>query len=91
MWHQFGPWPGICAATLWTDLPWQDTQHQVEHEEGADDDERDEVEPVPGVSRYIVGLHTHKEHRRKREEDEFQWKSLTLHTLGSLIFLKSPF
>jgi len=40
------------------DSPREDTEHQVEHEEGSDDDEGDEVEPVPGVSCYIVGLDT---------------------------------
>lgn len=38
------------------DLPWKNTEHQVEHEEGPDDDEGDEVEPVPGVSCHIIGL-----------------------------------
>lgn len=37
-------------------LPRKHTQHQVEHEEGADDDERNEVQPVPCVTSRIVGL-----------------------------------
>lgn len=42
------------------DLPWQDTKHQVEHEKGANNDERDEVEPVPVVSHCIISLKTMK-------------------------------
>lgn len=42
--------------TLISDLPWQHPQNQVEHEERANDDEWDEVEPVPGVPWSIVGL-----------------------------------
>lgn len=38
------------------DPPRQDTQHQVEHKEGADDDERDEVDPVPHGTQGVVGL-----------------------------------
>lgn len=37
-------------------LPREHAQHQVEHEEGADDDERDKVQPVPGVASSIVCL-----------------------------------
>lgn len=37
-------------------LPREHAQHQVKHEEGADDDERDEVEPVPRVAGRVVCL-----------------------------------
>ena len=37
-------------------LPREHAQHQVEHEEGSDDDEGQEVEPVPGVAGRVVGL-----------------------------------
>lgn len=36
--------------------PGEDSQHQVQDEERADDDERDEVEPVPVGAQGIVGL-----------------------------------
>lgn len=36
--------------------PWQHAQHQVQHEEGANDDEGNEVQPVPRVPWGIVGL-----------------------------------
>lgn len=38
------------------DPPRQDAQHQVEHKEGADDDERDEVDPVPHGTQGVVSL-----------------------------------
>lgn len=37
-------------------LPRQDSQNQVEHKEGAYDDEGDEVHPVPGGPQCIIGL-----------------------------------
>lgn len=37
-------------------IPWEYTQHQVKHEEGADDDEGDVVHPVPGTSLHIITL-----------------------------------
>lgn len=37
-------------------LPWKDPQHQVQDEERADDNEGDEVEPVPVWAQSIVGL-----------------------------------
>lgn len=37
-------------------LPWEYTQHQVEHEEGADDDEGDVVHPIKVTATYIVTL-----------------------------------
>lgn len=36
--------------------PRKDSQHQVEDKEGANDDEGDEVEPVPEGAQGIVGL-----------------------------------
>lgn len=36
--------------------PRQDSQHQVEDKEGANDDERDEVHPVPCGTQGVVGL-----------------------------------
>lgn len=36
--------------------PRKDSQHQVEDKERADDDEGDEVEPVPEGAQGIVGL-----------------------------------
>lgn len=38
------------------DLPWQHTQHEVQHKKGADDDEGDKVQPVPSVPWGIVAL-----------------------------------
>lgn len=37
-------------------LPWEYTQHQVEHEEGANDDEGDVIHPVPGAALHIITL-----------------------------------
>lgn len=47
----------ICRArpSPWS-LPRKHTQHQVEHEKGANDDEGDEVQPVPRVASRIIGL-----------------------------------
>lgn len=41
-------------------LPGKHTQHQVEHEEGANDDEGDEVQPVPCVASRIICLEKRK-------------------------------
>lgn len=38
--------------------PWQHTKYKVKHEEGANDDEGDEVQPVPCVPWGIIGLNT---------------------------------
>jgi len=38
--------------------PGEHAQHQVEHEEGADDDEGDVVHPVPGAALHVVALKT---------------------------------
>lgn len=40
-----GEWDGGNSR----DLPRQHTQHEVQHKKGADDDEGDEVQPVPSV------------------------------------------
>ena len=40
-------------------VPWEHTQHQVEHEEGADDYEGDVVHPVPGAALHIITLQRH--------------------------------
>ena len=37
-------------------LPAQDTENEVEHEEGPDDDERHEVDPVEVAAHRIVRL-----------------------------------
>ena len=37
-------------------LPAQDSEDEIEHEEGADDDEGDEEDPVEGAPDGIVGL-----------------------------------
>ena len=37
-------------------LPTEDAKDEVEHEEGSDDDERDEEDPVESVPKCIVGL-----------------------------------
>ncbi len=37
-------------------IPGQDSQDQVEHEEGADDDERHKVDPVEVAAHGVVGL-----------------------------------
>lgn len=47
--------PPVCADRQ-RSIPREDTQHQVEHEEGADDDERDVVHPVPGAALHVVAL-----------------------------------
>ena len=39
-----------------TDSPAEDAKDKVEHEEGADDDEGDEENPVESVPKCIVGL-----------------------------------
>ena len=39
-----------------TDLPAEDTQHQVEHEEGPHHDEGNKKDPVEGASDGVVGL-----------------------------------
>lgn len=49
-----GPWLVKVIPNL--NLPRQDSQHQVQDKERADDDERDEVEPVPVGAQGIVGL-----------------------------------
>lgn len=41
-------------------LPWQHTQHKIEHEERANDDERDEVHPVPCTPCSIIALKQQK-------------------------------
>ena len=38
------------------DLPAEDTEYEIEHEEGADDDERHEVEMVEGIPDGVIGL-----------------------------------
>lgn len=58
------------------DSPWQDSQHQVEDEEGADYDQRDEVEPVPGRPQSIVGL--------KRSDNFFMFNETKTDRLTSL-------
>ena len=40
-----GEWDGRSSR----DLPGQHTQYEVQHKKGADDDEGDEVQPVPSV------------------------------------------
>lgn len=40
-----GEWDGGSSR----DLPRQHTQHEVQHKKGANDDEGDEVQPVPSV------------------------------------------
>ena len=37
-------------------LPAENTKNEVEHEEGAEDDEGDEEHPVPPVPLRVVGL-----------------------------------
>ena len=59
-------WPGVSGESLITaaqdfrvwfvNIPRQNSQNQVKDKEGADDYERDEVEPVPGGAQSIVGL-----------------------------------
>ena len=39
-----------------TELSTQDTENEVEHEEGADDDERNKVDPVERAAQRVVGL-----------------------------------
>jgi hypothetical protein len=41
-------------------VPTEDTQHQVEHEEGSDHNERDEVDPVEEAAQSVVGLTNRK-------------------------------
>ncbi len=41
-------------------VPAEDTQHQVEHEEGSDHNERDEVDPVEEAAQSVVGLTNRK-------------------------------
>ena len=41
---------------VYVNPPREDSQHQVQHEEGPDDDEGDEVEAVPRGPQGIVGL-----------------------------------
>lgn len=50
------------------DPPRQDAQHQVEHKEGADDDERDEVDPVPHGTQGVVSLK-----KKTKQPREAQW------------------
>ena len=45
-------------------VPAEDTQHQVEHEEGSDHNERDEVDPVEEAAQSVVGLTN-----RKKDDD----------------------
>ena len=40
----------------WHNLPAEHTQNKVEHEEGADNDERHKVDPVEGCADSVVGL-----------------------------------
>ena len=40
---------------LWL-LPAEDSEHEVEHEEGADDDQRNKVDPVEEAAQGIIGL-----------------------------------
>lgn len=42
-------------------LPRENSQHQVQDEKRADDDERDEVDPVPVGAQGIVSLRHQKE------------------------------
>lgn len=51
------------------DWPRQDAQHQVEHEEGADDDERNEVDPIPRGTQGVVGLGINKKTQRSSVVD----------------------
>jgi hypothetical protein len=37
-------------------VPAEDTEHQVQHEEGSDHYERDEVDPVEEAAQSVVGL-----------------------------------
>lgn len=41
---------------FWCDLPAENTKNEVEHEEWTEDDERHEVDPVPGGPESVVGL-----------------------------------
>lgn len=87
--------------TLISDSPRQHPQNQVEHEERADDDEWDEVEPVPGVPWGIVGLQWDRSNEsRSWEGTEVQreinirrtWRRPNLHRylLNPLSFTSSP-
>jgi hypothetical protein len=38
------------------DSPAEDTKNEVEHEEGSNDDEGNEVHPVEGAAQRVVGL-----------------------------------
>ena len=46
----------MVAMADWSHLPTEDTKDKVEHEEGADDDEGDEENPVEGAPKGIICL-----------------------------------
>ena len=50
----------IHSVTAWTHLPAENAEHQVEHKETSNHDERNEEHPVEGTSDCIVGLETLK-------------------------------
>ena len=46
----------MVAMANWTHLPTEDTKDKVEHEEGADDNERHKVNPVEETPQGIISL-----------------------------------
>ena len=42
--------------TFTSHSPWEDSEHEIEHEEGAEDDEGDEVHPVEVAAHGVIGL-----------------------------------
>jgi hypothetical protein len=55
-------------------VPAEDTQHQVQHEEGSDHNERDEVDPVEEAAQSVVGLTNRKKHRLYVYSVDFPFK-----------------
>ncbi len=37
-------------------LPAEDTENKIHHKKGADDDHRDEVDPLPGITHGVLDL-----------------------------------
>lgn len=61
-------------------IPREDSQHQVQDKEGTDDDERDEVEPVPTGTQGIVGLR-----RENKSEHKMGFRFRRVLTLGDFV------